>query len=76
MEAEDLNSAYAALVGVLALLFAGILVKASANWLLWNSPISITGFWGWVIRYKLDDLAMLLIAGSAAYLLLLRLGER
>ncbi|NOZ58726.1 MAG: hypothetical protein GXO66_04010 [Euryarchaeota archaeon] len=76
MEAEDLNRAYAALVGVLALLFAGILAKASANWLLWNSPVSIAGLWSWVLRYKLDDLAMLLIAGSAAYLLLLRLGER
>jgi branched-subunit amino acid transport protein len=76
MEAGDLRGAFVALIAIVAMFFAGVLLKASADWFLWNSPAGAMGFWRWVFRYKLDDLAMLLLAGLVAYALLRYLEER
>jgi hypothetical protein len=70
MEAGDLRRAFVALIAIVAMFFAGVLLKASVDWFLWNSPAGTIGFWRWVFRYKIDDLAMLLLAGLVAYALL------
>lgn len=71
MEAEDLNWSFAAVLALASVFFGVVLLKASWRWLVINAPAA--GYLSWLLRYKLDDLLLLLLSLTAAYVLLRRI---